>query len=426
MRTVAPDVAETAVPGTTQGRRPMLLLLAAVTFAAAVPVLPGRLLLVDFVCIAALPLLAPTLLNSRKLGVLVLVTAGWGLGLLVADIANGTGPRLSQHLIALLGTLALTAALVRLSDHDPVRLRLFVAALALGLALAGLTVGATGPTSAAFPDGQPVTAAHLWKYELSEPVSIAALALCDIRWRAGRRLPAFVTLTVITALNLICDFRSFAVVTLCTLLLAVIASTRRIRLRPATVLALGGIPCLLLIVGFFSAARAGWLGERSMLQFRDESADVWTVMANGRPEGLQALYLISERPYGWGSKPDLDSITFARSLTFISDHHVEIFENLPKDWLAKENPGVAAHSTALDTVLQAGLLALPFWAYLLFTGLRGAMTSIRTRAGPLMVFWTVAIIWDVLFEPLTYSTHVLFAGYLALVLLQTPTTEAGR
>jgi hypothetical protein len=405
-------------------RRPALLLLAAVMIAVAVPVLPGRLLLIDVACFAALPLLVPALLTDRRFGVLVLVTGGWGLGLLFADIANGTGPRMSQHLVALFGTLALTAALVRLSDHDPVRLRLFIAALGIGLALAGLTVDATGPTSAAFPDGQPVTLAHLWKYELSEPISIAALALCDIRWRAGRRLPTFVTLAVLAVLNVVCDFRSFAVAVLCTLLLAGIAGTRRIRLRPVTVLALGGIPCLLLIAGFFTAARAGWLGERSMLQFRSESVNVQTIMANGRPEGLQSLYLIAQRPYGWGSKPDLDSVTFAGSLTFLRDHHVKIFQNLPKDWLAKANPGLAAHSSALDTVVQAGLLAVPFWGYVLFVGLRRAMLAIRTRAGPLTAFWTVAIVWNMLFEPLLLVTHVLLAGYLALVLLPLPRVAA--
>lgn len=429
MSTVAPDrtLASTATGDAASpvaARRPALLLLVAVALAAAVPVLPGRLLVLDVICISALPLLAPRVLTDRRFTPLVLVIGGWGLGLVLADIANGTGVRISQHLLAAVAILALTAALVRLSHGDPVRLRLFIAALAIGLALASLTVSQAGPTSAEFPNGPPVTLPRLWKWELSEPISIAALALCDISWRTGRRLPTFVTLLVLAALNVVCDFRSFAVALLCTLLLAVIASTRRIRLRLSTVVVLGGIPCLLLVGGFFAAARAGWLGERSMLQFRSESVDVWTIMVNGRPEGLQSLFLISQQPYGWGSKPDVDGVTFARSLTFVSDHRVEIFENLPKDWLAKANPGLAAHSSALDTVVQAGLLAAPFWAYILFVGLRRAMTAIRTRAGPLTVFWTVAIVWNVLFEPMVWPKHVLLAGYLALVLLPLPETAA--
>ncbi|WP_127501037.1 hypothetical protein [Actinoplanes solisilvae] len=413
-------------PGARTARKTPLLLLAAVTLTAAIPVVPGRLPLLSLLCMASLPFLAPTLLTSRRLGILVLVIGGWGLGLLFADLMNGDTPRVSQHVIALVGTLAITTVLIRLSNHDPVRLRLFIAAVGIGLALAGLTVGATGPTSAAFPDGQPVTPFYLWKYQLSEPITIAALALCDLRWRAGRRMPTFVTLVVLTALNVICDFRSFAVATLCTLLIATIAATGRGRLHPATVLIMVGVPCLLLIGGFFTAAKAGWLGERSMLQFRDEKADVWTVMANGRPEALQAIYLISQKPYGWGSRPNLDSATFASSLTFIRDHHVVIFDNLPKDWLAKESRGLAAHSTALDTVVQAGLLAVPFWAFLLFLGLRRTMDTIRTRAGPLLVFWTVTIVWGALFEPLTFTSHVLLGGYLAVVLLPLPKQEVTR
>jgi hypothetical protein len=407
-------------------QRPALLLLAAVLIAAAVPVLPGKLLLLDLACLLAVPLLAPTLLGDRRFGALVLVTGGWGFGLLVADIANGTGPRLSQHLVAAAGILALTAAFVRLSGNDPVRLRFFIAAFAIGLAIAGLTTGHAGPTSAAYPEGPPATPAILWKYKLAEPFSVAALALCDIRWRAGSRLPAFVTLVLLAVADIVSDLRSLTMATLCALALAVVASTRRIRLRPATIVALGGIPCILLIVGFVAAGRAGWLGERSVAQLRGQSVDVWSFMANGRPEGLQALYLISQRPYGYGSRPQIDSMTFARSLTFINEHHVTVDVNLPKDWLVKTDPGLAAHSTALDTVVQAGLLALPFWVYLLFVGLRRAMSAIRSRAGPLTVFWTVIICWNTLFEPFAWPGHLLLAGYLALVLVPLPSPVGRR
>ena len=398
----------------------MVVLCAAFMLAAAVPILPGRMLLLDMLCLMALPLLASTLLSDRRFGILTLVLSGWALGLLLADIAAGTGPRISQHLVAALGILALTAALVRLCGNDPVRLRLFIAALAVGIALAGLSVGEAGPTSAEYPNGPPATPPILWKYKLAEPLSIAALALCDIRWRLGRRLPTFVTLIALVIMDVLCDLRSLAVSTLIALLLAGIATTRRIRLRPATLLAIGGIPVLLIVGGFFTAAKAGWLGERSQLQFAG-SVDVWTIMANGRPEGLQALYLISEKPYGWGSQPGMDSVTFAKSLTFINEHHVTVDVNLPKDWIVKTDPGLAAHSSALDTVVQAGLLALPFWAFLLVVGVRRALLAIEQRAGPLIAFWTVSIIWNTLFEPFVWPGHLLLAGYLAVCLVPLPT-----
>jgi hypothetical protein len=421
--TTAPPAASGGV-AVQPARRPVLVLLIAVMIAAAAPILPGRLLLLDLLCLLALPLLARTLLSDRRFGALVLTVSGWALGLLLADMSNGTGLRISQHLVAACGIVLVTAALVRLSGNDPVRLRLFIAALAVGIAIAGLTLGQAGPTSAMYPTGPPPTPEILWKYKLAEPLSIAALALCDIRWRAGSRWPTFVTLVLLVIADVLCDLRSLAVATLCALVLAMIASTRRLKLRPAQVIALGGIPCLLLIAGFFGAAKAGWLGERSLLQFRGDSVDVWTVMANGRPEGLQALYLIREKPFGWGSQPNLDSVTFARSLTFINEHHVTVDVNLPKDWLVKTNPGLAAHSSALDTVVQAGLAALPFWIFVLVLGLRRAMTAIRLRAGPLTAFWTVAIVWNMLFEPFVWPGHLELAGYLALCLLPVPIAVA--
>ncbi|GAA0816548.1 hypothetical protein [Spirilliplanes yamanashiensis] len=415
-----PAVAQASVPATA-GRGPIALLLLAVALAAAVPVLPGKLLLLDVAVLLALPLIASTLVTDRRFGWPVLVIGAWGLGLLFADLAAGNGPRVGQHMVAAFGILTLSAALVRLSRNDPERLRLLIAALAVGVAVGGLSTGEAGPTSYLYPNGPPATPAILWKYKLAEPISIAVLALCDIRWRAGSRTPTFAALILLTAADIVCDLRSLAVATLCALALAAIAATKRVRLRPATIIALGGIPCLLLVGGFFAAAKAGWLGERSVEQFRGGAqVDFWTIMANGRPEGLQALYLISEKPYGWGSQPGIDSVTFAESLTFINEHNVTVDVNLPKDWIVKTDPGLAAHSQALDTVVQAGLLAVPFWIFLLAVGLRRAMTAIRLRAGPLIAFWTVATGWNLLFEPLVWPNHLLMAGYLAVVLLPLP------
>jgi O-antigen ligase len=149
-------------------------------------------------------------------------------------------------------------------------------------------------------------------------------------------------------------------------------------------------------------------------------------MANGRPEGLQALYLISQRPLGYGSQPRLDSSTFGNSLTFIEQYGVVVDVNLPKDWLVKSDAGLAAHSMALDTVVQAGILALPFWMFVYWVAIRRGVAALRMRASPLTVLWTLLVAWNVLFEPLAWPNHLQLAAYLALVLLPLPATRPKR
>jgi hypothetical protein len=39
----------------------------------------------------------------------------------------------------------------------------------------------------------------------------------------------------------------------------------------------------------------------------------------------------------------------------------------------------------------------------------------------LLVFWTLMVLWDSLFSPLTGLYHLLLAGYLALVLTESTT-----
>jgi hypothetical protein len=416
----AVEVRATAHPAK-RAARPVAGVTVGLFLLAAVPVIPGKLLLVEVACALALPWLLPTFVSDRRLGIPVLLVGGWGLGLITADITNGSGVHPSHHLLAAFTVVTLTAALLRLSDGDPTRLRMLVVAVAIGVAIAGLTAGSGGPTSAAYPHGPPPSLPILWKYKLAVPVTIATIAFLDIRWRSGARSQMFAALAVLVAVNIVADFRMLAVLTTCTLAVYAIATAPRARLRPSAVSITGAIACVLLVAGFFAAARSGWLGARSANQFRGDSVNAFTIMANVRPEGLQAVYLISERPLGYGSQPRLDGETFARSLTFIQQHGVVVHVNLPKDWLVKATPGLAAHSMALDTAVQAGVLALPFWFFVLIAGIRRAVSAVRSRASPLLLLWTLIVVWNAVFEPMSWPNHVLLTAYVALVLMPLPT-----
>lgn len=392
-------------------RRSWALVLFGLFVLAAVPAVQGKLALLDLACLAALPLLFVTIIYGRRLSTLAFVSVAWALGLVLADVANEQPPNVSMQLVTAITVVTGTAALVRLSGGDPALLRLLIAAVAGGLAAQQVVLFARSAPSIA----------HLWKYALVVPVSIMVLALCDLRWRSGSRAPMFLALPILALADLLADARSLAALTLSSLALYVVPPNRSARLRVITVLATAAVICVLLVVSFVSAARAGWLGQRSAWQLTQNSGNVYSIMTNARPELLQSAYLISQRPItGYGSHPRLDSSTFIGSLTFLTEQGVTIDINLRKDWLSNNDPGVAAHSMMLDQIARAGILAVPFWVFVLIVGVRRAMTAIRLRASPLSAFWSLVLLWDILFSPLTGLYHIQLAAYLALVLLPLP------
>lgn len=378
---------------------------------AAIPAIRGRLLLLDLAAVVALPLLLGELWRSRRLAPLVVTAAVWAAGQLLADVVNGLGVRPNMEFVTIGTAVAVTLGLVRLAADDPRRVRVLVAAVALGLATQEVV----------FPAGSHPTVAHLWKFALAVPVSIAVLALTDLSWHARTRAPTFVALPVLAGVDLLADARSMAALTLLTLALYLVPPNRSARLRVATAVTTVVVLCTLLVGGFSVAARAGWLGPRSAEQLGRDSGDVVSVLANARPELLQAYHLAGQRPLtGYGSRPRLDSAAFLASLDHLAADRVAVDQNLRGDWLGKLDPGVGAHSMAMDAVVRAGVLAVPFWLYLMALATRRGVTAVRFRASPLVLFWSLNVLWDALFSPLSGLQHVLLAAYLAVVLLPLP------
>jgi hypothetical protein len=396
-------------PGRAAGQ-PVILAFVVLVVLTAVPAVPGKLLLLDVACFAAFPLLLVTMVEDRRLGALVLLTTVWVIGQVLADMTNNGRPRLSLQLATAITVVTVTAALVRLSKGDPIRLRLFVAALACGLA--AHEVMFAGPIS---------SLGHMWKYGLALPVSVAVLSLCDIRWHAGARYPTLLALAALAAVDLFSDARSLAAFTLVTLGIYVTSPSRSPRLRVLAVVSTGVALGALVVMAFVAAARAGWLGERSSAQFEQASGGLYSVMLNARPELLQAWYLITQRPLtGYGSVPHLDTNTFINSFDYVVTHGVVAHNDIRGDWLNKSDPGVASHSMMLDAIVRAGLLALPFWLFVMVHTVRRMVPVVWLRASPLLAFLALVMLWDALFSPLSGLYHMQFAAYLALVLLPVP------
>jgi hypothetical protein len=260
-----------------------------------------------------------------------------------------------------------------------------------------------------------LTSATSWKFGLNGPVAVGLLAITDLAWQKGRRLPSIVSLGAIGILGVATDHRHLAAVAVLTAIVLVFRNTQR---HPRTLSVLAGMLLLLAVFSgaFIQASESGFLGQRSGGQIAQFGGSPQSILVNVRPEPFQEFYLFSLHPVvGWGSQPQLDSHAYAESKDFLRGIGV-VREDLDNLWLPLEVPGVSAHSQAMDSWARAGLAAVPFWLLFLGVALVAGIQAIRFRSSPLLVLWTILIIWDAIFSPLTGLSHIELGAYLAVAL----------
>ncbi len=371
----------------------------------AISIVPDKLQALDVVCLMALPLIASQVKQYGAVRLLVLSLIAWLAGQLLSDQVNGLGVQTSIQLLTAAAILAIVPMLIFLARGDFRRMRCLIIGVAAGQVILEVTL--YGPIS--WPES--------WKFGLNAPVSIALLALTDLSWRRGRRAPSFIALGLICVLGVATDHRHLAGIAVLTVILLLLFRGGRQR-HPRTISVLAGVTLLLAALSgaFIQAAESGVLGERSGGQVEQYGSSPQTILVNVRPEPFQEYYLFTQRPLlGWGSHPSLDSEAYLGSKQFLRSLGV-VREDLDDLWLNTDVPGVPAHSQMMDSLARAGLLAAPFWLLLLGLAMVSGARAIRLRSSPLLVLWTILVMWDAIFSPLTGHSHIEIAAYLALAI----------
>lgn len=385
-----------------QRRRSLFLLAGAMAVLTAVPVVPGKLQALGVVCVLAFPFLVGRVLPNRLLRLSCLVSAIWAAGQLVSDEWNGLGPRLSMHLASALAVMCIVPALTFLGRGEFDRMRALVGGVAAGLMVELIVI-----------DHAPLTSTTSWKFGLNLPFTLLVLAATDLAWQRGRRAPSLIGLGVVCVTGVVTDHRHLAGVAVLT---AIVLLLRHRQRHPRTISVLAGVALLLAALSgaFIQGSEAGLLGARSGAQIAQFGGTPASVFVNVRPEPFQELYLFLQRPLlGWGSLPRVDSAAYLGSKEFLRQLGV-VRQDLDDIWLHAAVPGVAAHSQALDSLARAGVAAAPFWVLLLGLAMYVGTRAIRFRSSPLVVLWTILVLWDAICSPLTGLSHIELGTYLAL------------
>ena len=257
--------------------------------------------------------------------------------------------------------------------------------------------------------------ANLWKYSLSIPVAIIALAWASYGRPWTREIGALVVLSVV---SLVSDARSL------TSILALAGAVTLWQLRPRTRGArpqpwLTLVSLALLTFGVFQMMQAlileGVLGEAAQHRTQAQLNASGSLLTGGRPELGAALALIRDHPWGYGSgilltsndvwiaKAGMSSLNYAPNNGYVESYmfggHIEVHSILGDMWLRFGPAGAAFALVAVGLCLH-GL---------------AARASSRS-ADAILVFFVLLSGWNLLFAPLETSARPLGLA-IALALL---------
>jgi hypothetical protein len=400
------------VPSPTAGRprldMNLVLLSVGLALLTAVPVIPEKLRLGTLVCVCLLPFLLRDAARDSRVRLLTTTLILWAAGQLVSDQANGLGLSISMPIVLAVTILVTTTTLAYFANGDFRNIRYLTLGVASGLVLELVIFERVSL-------GDPAS----WKFGLNVPVSLVLLAFTDLAWRRGNRIPSFLGLGAICGLGFWSDHRGLTGVAALTAVF-VLLPRRHHQRHPRILLTAGGIALLLgaLSILFVDSAQAGLFGKRSVSQVREYGSNPVSILVNVRPELYQEFSLFLQRPLtGFGSQPQLSASVYQESLEFVQSVGVTDIEAVSDYWMRLTIPGVSAHSMAADSWARAGLAAIPFWILVVVLALWAGTTALHFRSSPLLIMWTMLVLWDTFFSPLTSSGASSLAAYLALAVV---------
>ena len=401
--TPAPRNLHFELPASRFGRLALVVLAIGVAIPA---VSQGVVLGIEFLFVALLPVLLFVAAKEPFLRALWLLATLWSTAQLTSDFVHGTHmlsvPTFLGPIVALLVT-----GLYWLHRSFRLDVTAILFAVSIGWIALELLVRSEGQSG------------NLWKYSLATPVTVAVLSFAYQKQASPRQI--WLVLTVLAAVSVVFDTRSqlgFFLISLMPLIFGGNAVSKRKRLNVLVLLA----GCATAIYCIYpSVALGGLLGQRALQQQITYQSEGANFIFATRMEFPQLLYLVAHDPVlGIGSYGTLGSERAYGALSFLDQHVAPLTANDESYLLrsAEGSPGYNSHTAALSAALYAGVLALPFWIFLVFQVLRGLGKVGRrgTLAPALVVYLSSVTLWDTLFSPITNQSQVSLAMTLFLLL----------
>lgn len=337
----------------------------------------------------------------------VVLGVGWLLSQIATDLVVGSALEdLERGWAAIIFTLTDFAAVLILAS-TPRRARLF----ALGLAAGGMLGYVFNP--AGYAAGDP------WKFAFAVPCGLALAAVLSgpvgarFRWSTVGAFVAF------GALNLLFGFRSLGGVSLLTggyLSLSAIAGRPNVAPTSTLRAAAGLVFLAVAVVGVLQvydvAASQGLLGASAQAKYLQQSGALG-VLVGGRSEVLASSQAIIDSPIlGHGS--------WAKDFRYVDLLDSELGDLGYQIGAGPSDLGlIPAHSYLMQSWVWAGFMGAVFWLVVIGIAvwLLAILYSFRVELGPLLVFSTMLLLWNIAFSPYGSGARLLAAYGIAMCLL---------
>jgi hypothetical protein len=344
----------------------------------------------------------PTALKLPMLRHLWITATLWSAAQAVSNYAH------EQYYMTFLIYVGVTIALFASGlywIHETVGMSITTISIAVGIGWIGARL-ATGVLDTSNP----------WKYGLATPIAITVIAYAYHK-RASRRVIALIFIALAIT-SRVYDNRMqtglFALAAAAVLLIS--DDPERQRNKAKMTLAVLAAMVAVVYVAYPSAADDGLFGDRAMLQQQRDDLNDANFLLSIRKELPLTVYLAAQNPtLGIGSytrisrQESAEALAFVRTLTGPINPSEQVYLTGGLD----DRSGYKAHSQAVSSVLFAGVLASPFWIWLLFQCWKALLSIARGRAlVPGLMFYMVGVVmWDLLFSPMNNTTH-LTVGFL--------------
>lgn len=349
------------------------------------------------------------LLTALKLPMLrnMWITAlAWSVGQALSNYAHG------QYFITFLIYVGLTIAILASGlywIHETVKLSAASISVAVGLGWLLLKV-ATGVLDTVNP----------WKYGLSTPIAIIVIAFAYHKNASRRAIALLFVALAITSRIYDNRIQTALFALAAAAVLFVTDDPERQRTRAKKTLATLGVIVAFVYLAYPSAADEGVFGERAMVQQQRDDQNDANFLVSIRKELPMTAYLAAQNPVlGIGSYTKITRQESAEAIHFVEGFTgpISLPERVYLTGGLDDRAGYKAHTEAVSAVLFAGVLAAPFWIWLMIQNGKAMLSIARGRAVlPGLMFYMIGLVtWDLLFSPMNSNTHLTIGFLLFLI-----------
>lgn len=389
-----------------------LIFLAGLLKFVQIPIV-GTLYLTEILLALVLVLLLPSrgrLLKARLPRTFVLLLAVWLFAQVATDIIRGTTFQDYARGWAMIGFALINfCALYLAMAGKPKRMVLFLAGLAGGQ-IAGYFL-APGEYALDYP----------WKFGYGMGINwILVLLAVGLMTRRQTRRGAGLVLLIVAAVNIVFDFRSAggsAFLAACILFAQQRRRTGHTRRRTPLwrYLMLGAVGLIgagAIVQLYEYSVQNGWAGESARAKYEMQTGGDFNLLLSGRSEILISSIAVMDSPLiGHGSwAKDCKYASLYTEIREKAGYHAE-------QW--NDQCLIPAHSHLMGSWVQAGVVGTIVWLWVLLIAARGlmALDAVRNKYSPLIAFFAIALIWDVLFSPFYGFTRFMTPFYIVVMMI---------